>query len=191
MYAIIEDGGRQYRVEEGQQLEVDYRDVPKGEKIEFGKVLESMFGIAIDVGALQRTHELRQPHSVRATSACCARAGFLTPPPRRCTAVQGVWCSTASSRASARTTGSREISHYSSLPPSSLPPASSHARSALVTWACPRRGAPEWPPRARPRVCCSSFRRRRHRSSPSGARRRSRRTRSSGRGWCGEESCRT
>ncbi|MCP4190527.1 MAG: 50S ribosomal protein L21 [Planctomycetaceae bacterium] len=39
MYAIIEDGGRQYRVEEGQQLEVDYRDVPKGEKIEFGKVL--------------------------------------------------------------------------------------------------------------------------------------------------------
>ena len=39
MYAIIEDGGRQYRVEEGQQLEIDYRDVPKGEKIEFGKVL--------------------------------------------------------------------------------------------------------------------------------------------------------
>jgi len=26
-------------------------------------------------------HELRQLHSVRATSACCARAGFLTPPP--------------------------------------------------------------------------------------------------------------
>lgn len=39
MYAIIEDGGRQYKVEEGQQLEIDYRDVPKGEKIEFDKVL--------------------------------------------------------------------------------------------------------------------------------------------------------
>ncbi|MBM98134.1 MAG: 50S ribosomal protein L21 [Planctomycetaceae bacterium] len=39
MYAIIEDGGRQYKVEEGQQLAIDYRDVAKGEKIEFGKVL--------------------------------------------------------------------------------------------------------------------------------------------------------
>lgn len=39
MYAIIEDGGRQYKVEEGQQLEIDYRDVAKGEKIEFSKVL--------------------------------------------------------------------------------------------------------------------------------------------------------
>ena len=39
MYAIIEDGGRQYKVEEGQQLAIDYRDLAKGEKIEFGKVL--------------------------------------------------------------------------------------------------------------------------------------------------------
>ena len=39
MYAIIEDGGSQYKVEEGQQLAIDYRDVAKGEKIEFGKVL--------------------------------------------------------------------------------------------------------------------------------------------------------
>jgi len=27
MYAIIADGGQQYKVEEGQDLELDYRDV--------------------------------------------------------------------------------------------------------------------------------------------------------------------
>ena len=39
MYAIIKDGGRQYKVEEGQQLEVDYRDIPKGEQLTFETVL--------------------------------------------------------------------------------------------------------------------------------------------------------
>ena len=39
MYAIIADGGRQYRVEEGQELEVDYRELTKGEEIQFDKVL--------------------------------------------------------------------------------------------------------------------------------------------------------
>jgi len=39
MYAIIEDGGRQYKVEEGQQLEVDYRDLPAGEPLSFQRVL--------------------------------------------------------------------------------------------------------------------------------------------------------
>jgi large subunit ribosomal protein L21 len=39
MYAIVEDGGRQFKVEEGQQLNVDYRDVPKGEQIQFDRVL--------------------------------------------------------------------------------------------------------------------------------------------------------
>lgn len=39
MYAIIVDGGRQYRVEPGMELEVDYRDLPEGENIEFPKVL--------------------------------------------------------------------------------------------------------------------------------------------------------
>ncbi len=39
MYAIISDGGRQYTVREGQQLYVDYRDVAKGESIEFANVL--------------------------------------------------------------------------------------------------------------------------------------------------------
>jgi large subunit ribosomal protein L21 len=39
MYAIIADGGRQYKVEEGQELTVDFRDVSKGEEIEFDRVL--------------------------------------------------------------------------------------------------------------------------------------------------------
>jgi large subunit ribosomal protein L21 len=39
MYAIIEDGGRQYKVQEGQILTVDYRDVPKGDTIRFDRVL--------------------------------------------------------------------------------------------------------------------------------------------------------
>jgi large subunit ribosomal protein L21 len=39
MYAIIADGGRQYRVEEGQELDVDYRDVARGDAITFDHVL--------------------------------------------------------------------------------------------------------------------------------------------------------
>jgi len=39
MYAIIEDGSRQWKVEEGQELDVDYRDVPTGEQITFDRVL--------------------------------------------------------------------------------------------------------------------------------------------------------
>jgi large subunit ribosomal protein L21 len=39
MYAIISDGNRQYRVEEGQELVINYRDVPAGEKISFDQVL--------------------------------------------------------------------------------------------------------------------------------------------------------
>jgi large subunit ribosomal protein L21 len=39
MYAIISEGGRQFRIEEGQELDVDYRDVPAGERITFDRVL--------------------------------------------------------------------------------------------------------------------------------------------------------
>jgi large subunit ribosomal protein L21 len=39
MYAIISDGSRQYRVEEGQEVLIPYRDTPAGEKITFDKVL--------------------------------------------------------------------------------------------------------------------------------------------------------
>lgn len=40
MYAIIADGGRQYRVEEGQELDIDYRqNASKGDQLEFPRVL--------------------------------------------------------------------------------------------------------------------------------------------------------
>jgi large subunit ribosomal protein L21 len=39
MYAIISDGGRQYRVEEGQEFDIDYRDISKGNQLQFGQVL--------------------------------------------------------------------------------------------------------------------------------------------------------
>ncbi len=39
MYAVIADDGRQYKVEEGQEFDIDYRDVPKGDEIRFDRVL--------------------------------------------------------------------------------------------------------------------------------------------------------
>lgn len=39
MYAIIKDGGRQYRVEEGLELNLDYRDATSGQNLTFGDVL--------------------------------------------------------------------------------------------------------------------------------------------------------
>jgi large subunit ribosomal protein L21 len=39
MYAIFEDGSRQYRVQEGDVVNVDFRDVQVGGNLEFGRVL--------------------------------------------------------------------------------------------------------------------------------------------------------
>jgi len=39
MYAIIEDGGRQIKVEEGQEINVDYRDASSGDELKFDRVL--------------------------------------------------------------------------------------------------------------------------------------------------------
>ncbi|MBI3822702.1 MAG: 50S ribosomal protein L21 [Planctomycetes bacterium] len=39
MYAVFEDGARQYRVQEGDVVKVDYRDVQIGANIEFNRVL--------------------------------------------------------------------------------------------------------------------------------------------------------
>ncbi len=40
MYAIITDGGRQYKVEKGQVLDIDYRDTAEtGDSIKFDRVL--------------------------------------------------------------------------------------------------------------------------------------------------------
>lgn len=58
MYAIIEDGGKQYKVQEGQILDVELRSVPEGtDTIEFDKVLfvgegsEAKIGTPIVAGA--------------------------------------------------------------------------------------------------------------------------------------------
>jgi large subunit ribosomal protein L21 len=40
MYAIICDGGRQFKVEEGQLLDIDYRETAEtGDKVEFNRIL--------------------------------------------------------------------------------------------------------------------------------------------------------
>ncbi|NOX62432.1 MAG: 50S ribosomal protein L21 [Chloroflexi bacterium] len=39
MYAVIETGGKQYRVEEGEIIEVELLKVPQGEQITFDNVL--------------------------------------------------------------------------------------------------------------------------------------------------------
>jgi large subunit ribosomal protein L21 len=38
-YAIVADGGRQYRVMEGQELEIDFRHLPAGSEVVFDEVL--------------------------------------------------------------------------------------------------------------------------------------------------------
>ena len=38
-YAIVVDGGRQYRVMEGQELEIDFRHMPAGSELVFDDVL--------------------------------------------------------------------------------------------------------------------------------------------------------
>jgi large subunit ribosomal protein L21 len=39
MYAVFEDGSRQYRVSEGDLVTVDYREAEEGTRLEFGRVL--------------------------------------------------------------------------------------------------------------------------------------------------------
>ncbi len=39
MYAIFEDGSRQYRVEEGSLVTIDYREAKMGDQIDFSTVL--------------------------------------------------------------------------------------------------------------------------------------------------------
>ena len=57
MYAVFEDGARQYRVQEGDVVKVDYRDVQVGANIEFKRVLmcqqetDTKIGQPVIVGA--------------------------------------------------------------------------------------------------------------------------------------------
>lgn len=39
MYAIIEDGGRQLKVEPGQEVDVEYREAHRGDQVTFDRVL--------------------------------------------------------------------------------------------------------------------------------------------------------
>jgi large subunit ribosomal protein L21 len=57
MYAIFEDGSRQYRVEPNSSVVIDYRDVQPGQQIELTKVLllqsgaDTLVGQPLVVGA--------------------------------------------------------------------------------------------------------------------------------------------
>ncbi len=51
MYAIIVDGGRQYRVEPGMEVDLDYRDIASGESITFERVLAISGNDGLKLGA--------------------------------------------------------------------------------------------------------------------------------------------
>lgn len=51
MYAIISDGGRQLKVEEGQEIDLAYRDLAKGEKLTLDRVLAVGTGGDLKLGA--------------------------------------------------------------------------------------------------------------------------------------------
>ncbi len=50
MYAIISEGGRQLKVEEGQEVNVDYRDIAAGGEVKFDRVLACQNGDVLKVG---------------------------------------------------------------------------------------------------------------------------------------------
>jgi large subunit ribosomal protein L21 len=50
MYAIISEGGHQLKVEEGQEVDIDYRDVPAGDQIKFDRVLAYRDDESLKVG---------------------------------------------------------------------------------------------------------------------------------------------
>ena len=39
MYAIIEDSGQQFKVEEGQEIDIDFREIQSGAELKFDRVL--------------------------------------------------------------------------------------------------------------------------------------------------------
>ena len=50
MYAIIVDGGKQYKVHEGQELTIDYRDAAAGDQLTFDRVLAAGEGASLKIG---------------------------------------------------------------------------------------------------------------------------------------------
>ena len=51
LYAVIEDSGRQFKVAEGERIDVDLRDAKAGDAIEFDRVLFCSDGDKVTVGA--------------------------------------------------------------------------------------------------------------------------------------------
>jgi len=51
IYAIVETGGKQYRVTPGKLIDVDYRDVAEGEVVELDRVLLVADGDKVTLGA--------------------------------------------------------------------------------------------------------------------------------------------
>lgn len=51
MYAIVETGGKQYRVQEGDVLEVERLEAPVGGEVVLAKVLAVVDGTSVRVGA--------------------------------------------------------------------------------------------------------------------------------------------
>jgi large subunit ribosomal protein L21 len=49
-YAIVVDGGRQYRVMEGQEIEIDFRHLPAGSEVVFDDVLAVSKAGALTIG---------------------------------------------------------------------------------------------------------------------------------------------
>jgi large subunit ribosomal protein L21 len=50
MYAIFADGPRQYKVEAGQELDLDYRDLAPGSELKFDRVLALSNGGELQLG---------------------------------------------------------------------------------------------------------------------------------------------
>jgi large subunit ribosomal protein L21 len=50
MYAVFEDGSRQYRVSEGDIVKLDYRDAAVGSRLEFNRVLLYQGGDELRIG---------------------------------------------------------------------------------------------------------------------------------------------
>jgi large subunit ribosomal protein L21 len=50
MYAVFEDGSRQYRVSEGDVVRLDYRDADVGARLEFNRVLLYANGQDVQIG---------------------------------------------------------------------------------------------------------------------------------------------
>jgi len=53
MYAVIETGGKQYRVEKGSYLKVEKLELGEGDSIEFDKVLMQRFYHKVDTKKLK------------------------------------------------------------------------------------------------------------------------------------------